>query len=179
MTPVFARPSSSHPRVTCRFRHRPIGGDGADLATPRSRVTFLGFLDENLANDGFETRDRYRALESYRVHAGGNRLVAFAHDRAVLATVALVCPSPGRIGVLGRLPLTNCAPFPNLSSARFPWRRLTPSLVGASLRQRLCRELRWALGAERHLDGVVLRMSRRAACGQRVPLLSEFHGPFC
>src|SRR5450631_505490 len=56
-----------------------IGGDGADLGDFLVRGDLLGVLDE-IRDDGFD-REVDTALEVHRVHAGGNRLGAFAHDR--------------------------------------------------------------------------------------------------
>src|SRR3954449_1080601 len=56
-----------------------VGGDGADLGDFLVRGDLLGVLDE-VGDHGFH-RHVDTALEVHRVHAGGNRLGAFAHDR--------------------------------------------------------------------------------------------------
>src|SRR5207247_9921471 len=56
-----------------------IGRDGADLGDLGGGGVRLGALLEIL-DDGVD-RDVDAALEVHRVHAGGNRLGAFAHDR--------------------------------------------------------------------------------------------------
>src|SRR4051794_38613654 len=56
-----------------------VGRDGADLGDLVVRGDLLGVLDE-VRNDGFD-REVDTALQVHRVHAGGNRLGAFAHDR--------------------------------------------------------------------------------------------------
>ncbi|KMS65550.1 hypothetical protein BVRB_034830, partial [Beta vulgaris subsp. vulgaris] len=56
-----------------------VGRDGADLSDLVVRGDLLGVLDE-VGDYGFH-RHIDTALEVHRVHAGGNRLGAFAHDR--------------------------------------------------------------------------------------------------
>ena len=53
--------------------------DGADLGDLRRRVDLLGALLDVLDDGG--DRDVDAALEVHRVHAGGHRLGALAHDR--------------------------------------------------------------------------------------------------
>src|SRR5713226_2050911 len=56
-----------------------VGRNGADLGDFLVRGDLLGVLDE-VRNDGFD-REVDTALQVHRVHAGGNRLGAFADDR--------------------------------------------------------------------------------------------------
>ena len=55
-----------------------VGGDGADLGDFLVRGDLLGVLDE-VGDHGFH-RQIDTALQIHRVHAGGHRLGAFAHD---------------------------------------------------------------------------------------------------
>ena len=55
-----------------------VGGDRADLGDFLVRLDLLGALLE-VGDDGFD-RLLDAALQVHRVHAGGNRLRAFAHD---------------------------------------------------------------------------------------------------
>jgi hypothetical protein len=56
-----------------------VGGDGADLGDFSGRADGLGALLDILDDRGDGDIDA--ALEVHRIHAGGNRLGAFAHDR--------------------------------------------------------------------------------------------------
>ena len=56
-----------------------VGRDGADLRDFGRGADLLGALLDVLHDGG--DRDVDAALEVHRVHAGGNRLGAFAHDR--------------------------------------------------------------------------------------------------
>src|SRR3954452_13076868 len=55
-----------------------VGGDGADLGDFLVRGDLLGVLDE-VGDHGFHSQVD-TALQVHRVHAGGNRLGAFAHN---------------------------------------------------------------------------------------------------
>src|SRR6202035_783771 len=55
-----------------------VGGDGADLSDFLVRGDLLGVLDE--VGDHGVHRQVDTALQIHRVHAGGNRLGAFAHN---------------------------------------------------------------------------------------------------
>ncbi len=56
-----------------------VGGDGADLGDLFRGLDLLGVLDERRDDLGDGVVDA--ALQVHRVHAGGNRLVAFLDDR--------------------------------------------------------------------------------------------------
>jgi hypothetical protein len=79
--------------------------------------------------DGLGDGEIDAALEVHRVHAGGHRLGALAHDRWA-STVAVVVPSAGEVVVFEATSRTIWAPmFSNLSASSISLATVTPSLV--------------------------------------------------
>src|SRR3954452_1286413 len=129
-----------------------VGRDGADLGDLVVRGDLLGVLDE-VHNDGFD-REVDTALQIHRVHAGGNRLGAFAHDR-------LGQHGGGGGAVAGRVSGLG-GDFAHHLRAHVLELVLELDLLGdgdavlgdAGSAERLVEHDVAALGAERHLDGV-------------------------
>src|SRR6266568_6834213 len=129
-----------------------VGGDGADLGNLLVRGDLLGVLDE-VGDHGFH-REIDTALQVHRVHAGGNRLGAFANDRS---------REHGRGGgaVAGRVSGLG-GDFAHHLRAHVLELVVELDLLGdgdavlgdAGSAERLVEDDVAALGAERHLDGV-------------------------
>src|SRR6266700_1537903 len=130
-----------------------IGGDGADLGDFLVRGDLLGVFHE-VGDHGFH-RQIDTALEIHRVHAGGNRLGAFLHDGRGQhgRGGGAVAGSVGRLGGhfahhLGAHVLELVFKLDFLGDG-------DAVLGDAGGAERLVEHDVAALGAERHLDGVV------------------------
>ena len=130
-----------------------IGRDGADLGDFLVRGDLLGVLDE-VGDDGFH-RQVDTALQIHRVHAGGNRLGAFADDRSRENG----CGGGAVAGSIGRLG----GDFAHHLGAHVLELVLKLDFLGdgdavlgdAGRAERLVEHDVAALGAERHLDRIV------------------------
>src|ERR1700761_8838717 len=129
-----------------------VGGDGADLGDLVVRGDLLGVLLQ-VRDHGFH-REVDTALEVHRVHAGSNRLGAFADDRRSQHGCGGGAVA-GRVGRLG-------GDFAHHLSAHVLELVVKLDFLGdgdavlgdAGSAERLVEHDVAALGAERHLDGV-------------------------
>src|SRR6516164_475870 len=130
-----------------------VGGDGADLGDLLVRGDLLGVLFE-VGDHGFY-REIDTALEIHRVHARGNRLGAFAHDRGGKHG----CGGGAVTGRIGRVP----GDFAHHLRAHVLELVVELDFLGdgdavlgdAGSAERLVEHDVAAFRAERHLDGVV------------------------
>src|SRR5438874_668496 len=130
-----------------------VGGDGADLGDFLVRGDLLGVLDE-VGDHGFH-RQSDTTLQVHRVHAGGNRLGAFTNDRSREHG----CGGGAVAGGIRRLG----SDFAHHLRAHILELVVELDLLGdgdavlgdAGRAERLVEHDVAALGAERHLDGVV------------------------
>src|SRR5882762_5514600 len=130
-----------------------VGGDGADLGDFLVRGDLLGVLDE-VGDHGVDSQVD-TALQIHRVHAGGNRLGAFADDRSREngRGGGAVAGSIGRLG--GDFAHHLRAHVLELVF-KFDFLGDGDAVLGdAGCAERLVEHDVAALGAERHLDRVV------------------------